>query len=40
MHNNNFLEILTRFKQLFDYNADAARFIANNGTMEGRDLVR
>lgn len=34
------MEILTRIKDVFDYNTDAARFIANNGTIDGRESVK
>lgn len=40
IQNNNFTDILSRFKQMFDYNADAARFIAENGTVDDREVVR
>ena len=30
--NENFMKILQRYKDVFDYNKDAAHFIANNGT--------
>ena len=35
-----FKEILYRFKNLFDYNTDVARFIAGNGTLEDREIIK
>ena len=37
--NENFVKILQRYKDLFDYNKDAAHFIANNGTFHDRKEV-
>ena len=31
---------MDKFKVMFDYNTDAAKFIANNGTISGKDLVK
>lgn len=31
-YNNNFTDILSKFKDIFDYNTDVARFIASNCT--------
>ena len=30
--NQNFVNILNRYRNVFEYNRDAAKFIANNGT--------